>query len=100
MPLLTNDLWRQWFGESIDSATTIHSCRLVAYVFMPEHVHLLIQPTMHDFRIDLFLKSLKAPFSSRIKRILGSQNRPLLDRLTIRERPGVHRFRFWQEGGG
>ena len=100
MPLLTNDLWRQYLGESIDSATTIHSCRLVAYVFMPEHVHLLIQTTVHDFRIDLFLKALKAPFSTRIKRLLESQNSPLLGRLTIRERPGVYRFRFWKEGGG
>jgi putative transposase len=100
MPLLMNDSWRQLFGESIDTAITSHSCRTVGYVLMPEHVHLLIQPTRPDFRIDLFLKALKAPFSSRIKRLLVSQDSPLLGRLTVRERPGVHRFRFWQEGGG
>ncbi|TWT34309.1 hypothetical protein Enr8_17030 [Blastopirellula retiformator] len=25
---------------------------------------------------------------------------PLLDELTVRTRPGVHCFRFWQEGSG
>jgi REP element-mobilizing transposase RayT len=67
---------------------------------MPDHVHILIQPTSHDVRMDLFLKALKAPFSRRIKRLLEAVGSPLLERLTVLERPGTHRFRFWQEGGG
>ncbi len=67
---------------------------------MPEHVHILIQPTTHDVRIDLFLKALKAPFSRRIKKHMGDAGDPLLANLSVRERPGVYCFRFWQEGGG
>ncbi len=100
MPLLTNDEWRRFLAESLDRAVHGQSCRLIAYVFMPEHVHLLIQPTVPDFRIDLFLKAMKAPFSARIRKRLEDVRSPLLERLTVRERPGVHRFRFWQEGGG
>ena len=100
MPLLTNDVWSHLLAESLDLAVQGQSCRLVAYVLMPEHVHILIQPTTHDFRIDLFLKALKAPFSRRIKKRLEEAHDPLLSKLTIRERPGVHCFRFWQEGGG
>ena len=100
MPLLTNDEWRSLLAESLDLAVQGQSCRLIAYVFMPEHVHILIQPTTHDVRIDLFLKSMKAPFSRRIKKRLEDAGDPLLAKLSIRERPGVHGFRFWQEGGG
>jgi REP-associated tyrosine transposase len=67
---------------------------------MPEHVHILVQPTSHAVRMDLFLKALKAPFSRRVKRLLEAVGSPLLERLTVLERPGTHRFRFWQEGGG
>jgi putative transposase len=100
IPLLTNDEWRHLLAESLDHAIHGQSCRLIAYVFMPEHVHILIQPTSHDFGVDLFLKAMKASFSRRIKRLLEAAGSPLLERLTVLERPGKHCFRFWQEGGG
>jgi putative transposase len=99
IPLLTNDGWRHFLAESLDHAVHGQSCRLIAYVFMPEHVHILIQPMPRDAGIDLFLKALKAPFSRRIKRLLQAVESPLLERLTVRERPGSRCFRFWQEGG-
>lgn len=43
-PLLTNDTWRRWLAESLNTACQQQSCRLVAFVFMPEHVHLLVLP--------------------------------------------------------
>ena len=42
MPLLTNDVWRAMLSVSIDRAVKGHSFRLSAFVFMPEHVHLLV----------------------------------------------------------
>lgn len=85
---------------AVDRAVRGQSCRLIAYVFMPEHVHLLVQPTTVDVRIDRLLKAIKTPFSVRIRRRLEDVGSPLLERLIVRERPGVNRFRFWQEGGG
>ncbi|HEX2280572.1 MAG TPA: hypothetical protein VHG52_02295, partial [Thermomicrobiales bacterium] len=35
-----------------------------------------------------------------IKQQLTARNSRLLERLTVRERPGVTTFRFWQEGPG
>jgi putative transposase len=43
LPLLTNDRWRQWLAESTRAACQKHVCALWAYVFMPEHVHLLLK---------------------------------------------------------
>src|SRR3954447_9666118 len=100
MPPLTNDPWRRLPAESLDRAVRGQSCRMVAYVFMPEHVHILVRPTVAEVRIDMPLKSIKAPSSVKIRRRLEDVGSPLLERLIVRERPGVDRFRSWQEGGG
>ncbi len=44
LPLLTNDVWQRWLAEAIDVAGVKQNCDLVAFVFMPEHVHLLVLP--------------------------------------------------------
>lgn len=100
MPLLTNDSWRRLLCRSIDRAIERSSFRLVAFVLMPEHVHLLVLPTIPIVRIDKFLSSIKQPHSVRIKRILQQTDKPLLDRCTVQERPGKKAFRYWQEGPG
>jgi putative transposase len=73
---------------------------LIAHVFMPEHVHLLVYPTTAAPRLDLLLKAIKRPFSFRVKGALSANGDGFLESLTVRERPGIVRFRFWQEGGG
>jgi putative transposase len=67
---------------------------------MPEHVHLLVYPTTTQPRLDQYLASFKQPFSSEIKEILYLHRSSLLEKLTVRERPGKNCFRYWQEGGG
>ena len=99
MSLLTNDIWRRMLAEQIDRAFGRHRFRLVAFVFMPEHVHLLVYPVTEP-AIDPLLQAFKKPFSYRIKQILKESHSPLLGRLTVRERPGKTCFRFWQEGPG
>jgi putative transposase len=99
MPLLTNDPWQRLLARQIDTANERHAFRLVAFVFMPEHLHLLVYPTGMSDVSDL-LQAIKKPFSFRIKQVLKEQNSPLLGRLTIRERLGKLAFRFWQEGPG
>jgi REP-associated tyrosine transposase len=99
-PILKGDLWRCMLSEAIDRATANHNYRLSAFVFMPEHVHLLIYPMENASRIDQLLSAIKRPFSFRIKRLLQQVGDSLLDQLTIPQRPGVNTFRFWQEGPG
>jgi putative transposase len=87
-------------AESIDRAMVGHRYRLAAFVFMPEHVHLMIYPLAEADTIDAVLKAIKRPFSYRIKQLLIQSRSRLLERLTIRQRPGVMTFRYWQEGPG
>ncbi len=99
-PLLTNDEWRQELSRCIDSAGKQTNIELVAFVFMPEHVHLLIVPTNSEPLISRYLAMVKQPLSKSIKERLQKAGSPLLDKLTVQERPGKSCFRFWQEGPG
>jgi len=100
MPRLTNDDWRRRLARSIDRAAESEQVELLAFVFMPEHVHLLVNPLGPGESIGRFLAALKRPFSKEIKTILVESQAPLIEQLTVQERPGKRCFRFWQEGPG
>ena len=114
-PLLTDDSWREELARTIDRATSRHGWNLTAFVFMPEHVHLIVTPAtlgatagssssalpkVSTPRISELLFAIKRPFSFQMKRRLEAAANPLLAELTIRQRAGITTFRFWQEGPG
>lgn len=99
-PLLTNDDWCGRLARSLDAACEKTKFQLVAFVFMPDHVHLLVNPREQDPSISHFLDRLKQPFSKEIKSLLSIRPNRLLRQLTVEERPGRTCFRFWQEGPG
>ncbi len=45
LPILTNNDWRERLARCIDTAGQQTGMELAAFVFMPEHVHLLVVPT-------------------------------------------------------
>ncbi|MBI1900603.1 MAG: transposase [Planctomycetia bacterium] len=103
MPLLTNNPWRCALPRSIDAAMAACEFRLIAFVFMPEHVHLLVYPLGQENveeRIARLLAAVKRPVSAEVHQRLKQSHSPLLAKLVVRERPGRHVFRFWQEGPG
>ena len=100
LPLLSNDAWCERLSSHIDRACEELEFDLVAFVYMPEHVHMLVFPRLPTPSIDRFLARMKQPYSADIKQLLVEEGSPLLQRLTVRERPGKHCFRFWQEGPG
>ena len=101
MPLLTNDEWRSLLVESIDRAAVNHHFSLSAFVFMPEHVHLLVFPTDPETKVENFLYALKRPYSYRVKQLLISSDSPLLKKLTVWERrKNKSTFRYWAKGAG
>jgi putative transposase len=99
-PLLSNDRWRSCLSASIDAAGESLRIQLVAFVFMPEHVHLLTLPLDNEPQIAGYLAAVKRPVSVQVRDDLEQENSRLLSELTVRERPGKTAFRFWQEGPG
>ena len=65
-PILTNDDWRRRLARSIDIAGQECRVELVGFVFMPEHVHLLVYPLSETGDIDDYLASVKEPPIHRI----------------------------------
>lgn len=55
---------------SIGRAIERHEFRLIAFIFMPEHVHLLVYPAGPEADISALLKAIKRPYSYRIKQLL------------------------------
>jgi len=100
MPLLTNNRWRAMLSEAITAALGRQAFRLVAFVYMPDHVHLLVYPVGPAAMVENLLRAIKRPFSFRIKQALEASRSPLLEKLTIRQRPGVMTFRSCFESVG
>ncbi len=99
-PLLSNDTWRTWFCEGLEAACDRQAFLLLAYVLMPEHVHLLVYPSSNESRVANLLADVKRPFSRRIKRQLAESRSEMLEHLTVHERSGGAIFHVWQEGPG
>jgi putative transposase len=126
LQLLMRDDWRRLLCQVIDRAISDQEFALVAFVLMPEHVHLLVYPRRQTakalagqgprqwhpapsdvelgqlvlHRLSRLLADIKRPFSGRVKKQLVEEGSPLLLQLTVMERPGKEAFRFWQEGPG
>jgi putative transposase len=99
-PLLTNGTWQKILANQLGNACEAEGFGLLAFVFMPEHVHLLVMPLHLNSEVARLLARTKQPTSKSIKQLLIKDNSQLLESLTVRERPGKHCFRFWQAGPG
>jgi putative transposase len=97
-PFLSKDRTRKYLADAINVARVTHDFDLWAYVFMPNHVHLIIHPRREHYSISQILRSLKQPVSRRAIDYLKKENPDRLRFLAT----GQHDepYRFWQKGGG
>ena len=95
---LSKDRTRGYLVDAIAEAKNKHAFDLWAYVFMPEHVHLLICPRRERYSISEILRSIKQPVSRRAVLYLREYNPQGLVWLAT-GRKGTP-YRFWQAGGG
>lgn len=98
--LLTNNTIREKLAREIDAAGEKWRFSLVAFVFMPEHVHRLVWPHDDQPAIDDYLREVKLPVSVFQKGLLVAHNSRLLQRLTVPSGVDQGQLRFWQEGPG
>ncbi len=97
--LLSSERTCTWLARAIDEARARWQFGLWAYVFMPEHVHLIVRPHGPDLRMAAVLKAIKQPVGRRAFLYLEAHAPRWLPRLT-RERNGRTERLFWQPGGG
>jgi putative transposase len=97
-PFLSRERTCQWLADAIVEAKKNHSFRLIAYVFMPEHAHLLIHPTA-PYSISAILKSIKSPVGQKARHFVINEAPEFLQQMTVRS-GGKTTINFWQAGGG
>ena len=98
-PILADDHACYLLGEAIDRARIRLAFDLWSYVFMPDHVHLLLRPRRDRYSIAAILKLIKGSFSRELLAAWRTQCPGRLKRLEVCTAAGrVHRV--WQRGGG
>jgi putative transposase len=94
LPLLNHDGIRALFLRRLASICESERVRLLAWVLMPEHVHLLLFPEAEpDLR--RFTHALKRPVAEAVLRRWKELDAPILKRIAH-----GNGYRFWQTGGG
>jgi len=94
LPLLHHDGIKTVFVERLTEVCRAEQVRLLAWVVMPEHVHLLVYP-IGEPNMTHFTHSLKRPVAERVLRRWKDLDAPILGR--VKSGQG---HRFWQTGGG
>jgi putative transposase len=98
LPLLSKPAARDLFITCLKEARAKHGFRVIAYVVMPNHVHLLVLPDGKLIRE--ILTALKSEFAKQLLAKLRAGNSAALEKLKVTRRDGTTRYRVWQAGGG
>ena len=88
-----------WFCQALEEARTEFGFQIWAYVIMPDHVHVLVNPGEAAPEMSRFLQAVKQPVAREAIGYVKMHAPEWLDRLTVREGTRL-RHRFWQPGGG
>ncbi len=87
---------RDMFQDCLARAHDRFRFRLLAWVVMPEHVHLILIPPSAGMNMSRALVAIKQPVAQRLIRQWRLTHDPRFDDV----RSGAGESRFWQEGGG
>lgn len=98
-PFLRAERTCQWLAESLHEARQRYDLALWAYVFMPDHVHLIVWPRQPGYDIRAILAAIKEPVGRRAVRHLRREAPEWLPRISAQRGRRTERH-FWQPGGG
>ena len=96
LPLFSNNLIKDAFVERLNAARAKTHFRLLGWVIMPEHVHLMVVPHLPEFPMRRVLNEIKSKFALEVLDRWKGLNAPILRRLMSAD-GALH---FWQLGGG
>jgi putative transposase len=98
-PFLKAERACQWLADAINEARVAHQFDLWAYVFMPDHVHLVVNPRQRIYDIADLRSAIKEAVSRKAFDYLREHNSDWLEKLTTPRGKKTERH-FWQTGGG
>jgi putative transposase len=86
-------------SDAIEAARIEFEFDLWAYVFMPDHSHVIVRPRQPDYDIALIRKAIKEPVGRKALKHLRVHAPHWLARVE-RRRGSRSEYLFWQSGGG
>lgn len=98
-PFLKAERTCQWLADSIHAARQQLNFALWGYVFMPDHVHLIVWPREKNYDISQIRQAIKAPVARQAIEYLQVHSPEWLPRITRQRGERTERL-FWQSGGG
>lgn len=98
-PFLSRERTCQWLTVALEEARCDLDFAVWAYVFMPDHAHVIIDPRRDDDDIADIRKAIKAPVARKAIAYLRKHAPQWLPRITRRRGNKTERL-FWQSGGG
>jgi putative transposase len=99
-PFLMKEQARWWLAEAIRAARDKHDFRLIAWMFMPAHAHVLIWPQRREYSVSAMLSSMKLPVTIKAKGFVMKHAPGFLAQMLDEQPNGKRAYRFWQRGGG
>ena len=81
-PFLKAERTCQWLSESIEEARLRLDFAVWAYVFMPDHVHMIVCPRKPDYEVSTILRTIKEPVGRRATAYLAWKAPEWLPRIT------------------
>ena len=96
---LASNRVRAWLKEALEAARAELEFDLWAYVFMLEHVHLIVCARRQEYEIAEIRQAIKEPVGRAAMKYLRKHRPDWLPKLTRRRGKRKERL-FWQSGGG
>jgi putative transposase len=96
---LSKDRTCQWLADAIRHATIELNYSLWAYVFMPDHVHLIVYPQQNVYDDAKLLSRVKEPVSRKAIQFLKSEAPDWLPHIAVQKGRKLEHH-FWQPGRG
>ncbi|MCP4705779.1 MAG: hypothetical protein GY865_14365 [candidate division Zixibacteria bacterium] len=94
IPILNDEVYCNIILDSIRTARETQSFKMIGYVFMPEHIHLVIIPE-EGLPVGQLVGKIKELSSKEIHKILKLNKPELQSRFTV-VRNRLERFSLWQ----
>jgi putative transposase len=88
-----------WLADELDRVRKKLNYALYAYVFMPDHVHLIVMPQEALYDTSEFLKQLKEPVSRKAVQFLKRESPDWIARIRVQRGKRIEHH-FWQPGRG
>ena len=96
LPLFEDESAKELFVDTLVAQRERCGFHLIAWVVMPEHVHLLIWPKLPEYPVSKILWGLKRDVARRAIEFMRDDGSPLFEQT--QNQLGQHQF--WQRGGG